>query len=197
MTPIGRKQKVSAEINQNTKRKKMKNKFMQTTVGTFLALLMLFGTTQIFVSGQTDERNDSDASSSLPNQARKSIEGVWQTTVTQRNCQTGEVIRIFRGLSAYHEGGTMSETSAALSPALRSPGYGVWDKESNSTYSSSFIFQRFNPDGAFAGTQQTTSTIVLSDRGNTYDTTTSIRVFDANNNLLGTGCATATATRFE
>lgn len=92
----------------------------------------------------------------------------------------------------------MSETSAALSPALRSPGYGIWEKESRSNYSSSFIFQRFNPDGTFAGTQQTTSTITLGGRsGNVYDTTTSIRVFDANNNLIGTGCATATATRFE
>jgi hypothetical protein len=173
----------------------MKNKFMQTIVGTFLALLMLFGATQIFVSGQESEtvRLPTPFGSST-----QSIEGVWQTTVTQRNCQTGDVMRTFRGLSVYHEGGTVSETSAALSPALRSPGYGFWEKESRSTYSSSFIFQRFNPDGTFAGTQQTTSTIVVGGRnGNIYDTTTSIQVFDANNNLLGTGCATATATRFE
>ena len=168
---------------------------MQTTVGTFLALLMLFGSTQLLVSGQESE------SVGFPEpfgRSRQSIEGVWQTIVTQRNCQTGDVIRTFRGLSAYHEGGTMSETSAALGPALRSPGYGVWERESRSTYSSSFIFQRFSPDGTFIGTQQTTSTISLGGRnGNTYDTTTSIQVFDANNNLIGTGCATATATRFE
>ena len=171
---------------------------MQTTAGTFLALLMLFGAAQIFVSGQTDDRNNSKTLFPLPTHARESIEGVWQTTVTQRNCQTGNVIRTFRGLSTYHEGGTVSETSAALSPALRSPGHGVWEKESHSTFSSSFIFLFFNPDGTLAGTQKITSTIVLGGRnGNTYDTTTSIQVFDVNNNLLGTGCATATATRFE
>ena len=172
----------------------MKNKFMQRIAGTLLVLLIVFGATQIFVSGQEKE---SDSPERSFGNSKLGIQGVWQTTVTQRNCQTGDVIRTFRGLSAYHEGGTMSETSAALSPALRSPGYGVWEKESRSTYSSSFIFQRFNPDGTFAGTQQTTSTIILSNRGNTYDTTTSIQVFDANNNLLGMGCATATATRFD
>ena len=168
---------------------------MQTTVGTFLALLMLFGASQIFVSGQEKEINSLEPP--FVNSAQ-SIEGVWQTTVTQRNCQTGAVIRSFRGLSTYHEGGTMSETSAALSPALRSPGHGVWEKESRSTYSSSFIFQFYNPDGTLAGTQKIISTIVIGGRnGNIYDTTTSIQVFDVNNNLLGTGCATATAARFE
>lgn len=173
----------------------MKNKFVQITAGTFLALLMIFGATQIFVSGQ--EKESVDLSGGFGRLTR-GIEGVWQTTVTQRNCQTGDALRTFRGLTVYHEGGTVSETSAALSPALRGPGYGFWEKESRSTYTSSFIFQRFNPDGTFAGTQQTTSTITLGGRnGNTYDTTTAIQVFDANSNLLGTGCATATAARFE
>ena len=173
----------------------MKNKFMQTTAGTFLALLMLFGATQIFVSGQ--EKENGVPESPFGN-SKRSIEGVWRTTVTQRNCQTGDVIRTFRGLSTYHEGGAMSETSSALPPALRSPGHGVWEKESPSTYSSSFIFQFYNPDGTLAGTQKITSTITLGGRnGNTYETNTSIQVFDVNNNLLGTGCATANAVRFE
>lgn len=168
---------------------------MQTIAGTFLALLMLFGATQIFVSGQ--EKVNSSLEPPLVSSAR-TIEGVWQTTVTQRNCQTGEAIRISKGLATYYERGTMSETSNALPPALRSPGHGVWEKESRSTYSASFIFQRFNPDGTYAGTQKITSAIELGGRnGNTYATTTSIQIFDVNDNLIGTGCATATATRFE
>ena len=158
---------------------------MKIASGMLLALLLVLGATQ--VSGQEKESG----------RQMRSLEGVWQTTVTQRNCQTGDVIRVFQGLSVYHEGGTVSETSAALGPALRSPGYGVWDKDGHSTYSASFIFLRFNPDGTFAGTQKTTSSIVLGTSGTTYDTTTSIQVYDVNGNLLGTGCATATATRFE
>lgn len=166
----------------------MKNKFMQTTAGTLLALLMIFAATQILVSGQEKE----DAADSAA-----SLEGVWQTTVTQRNCQTGDVIRTSKGLSVYHKGGTMSETSAALPPALRGPGFGVWERGRRSTFTSSFIFQRFNPDGTFAGTQKITSNIDL-DRwtGNTYATTTSIQILDPNDVVVGTGCATATATRF-
>ena len=169
---------------------------MQTTAATFLALLMIFGATPISVSGQEGE------GTGFPEKfkrSRHSIEGVWQTTVTQRNCQTGSVIRTFRGLSTYHQGGTLSETSNGLSPALRSPKQmGVWEKESRSNFSSSFIFQFYNPDGSLAGTQKITSNIELSGRnGSRYETTTSIQVFDLNNNLLGTGCATASATRFE
>lgn len=170
---------------------------MQTIGGTFLALVMLVGTTQIFVSAQNDRSGNSDASLTADS-ARKSLEGVWQTTITVRICGSGNPIRTFRGLTTYHAGGTVSETSTALSPALRSPGYGVWDKENSSDYSSSFIFLRFNPDGTFAGTQKTTSVIELdSADGDSYSTTTSIQVFDANDVQIGTGCATATATRYE
>ena len=165
----------------------MKNIFIKTTGAVVLALLLVVGATQNLVSGQEKESG----------RTMRSLEGVWQTTVTQRNCQTGDVIRTFQGLSTYHEGGTVSETSAALGPALRSPGYGVWDKNGHSTYSASFVFLRFNPDGTFAGTQKTTSSIVLGSEGSTYDTTSSIQVYDVNGNLLGNGCATATATRFE
>ena len=165
----------------------MKNIFMKITGGVLLALLLGFGAAQTLVSGQ-----EKGSERSI-----RSLEGVWRTTVTQRNCQTGDIIRVFRGLSVYHEGGTMSETSTALPPAARSAGYGVWDKDGHSTYSGSFVFLRFNPDGTFAGTQKTTSSIVVGPTGDTYDTTTSIQVYDANDNLLGTGCATATATRFE
>lgn len=37
----------------------MKNKFMRLLVGTFFGLLLVFGGTQIFVSGQEDEKSAS------------------------------------------------------------------------------------------------------------------------------------------
>jgi hypothetical protein len=178
----------------------MKNKLTRLGAGTLLALKMILGMTQVFVSGKQKE---GDTAAPPHSDSSKGLEGVWRTTVTQRNCQTGGVIRIAQGIVAYHEGGTMSETSNALGPAFRSPGYGVWEKEGPSTYKASFIFQRYNPDGTFAGTQVITSTIDVDGRGgrngdpDTYETTTSIQIYDVNNNLLGTGCATATATRYE
>lgn len=172
----------------------MKNKYMQRTAAALLGLLILLGTAQSFVQAQENANEVAEVTGS---RFVRSVEGTWQTTVTQRNCQTGDVIRTFKGLSVYHEGGTMSETSAALPPAARSAGYGVWEKQSSTTYTSSFLFQRFNPDGSYAGTQKTTSSIVMVRGGSGYETTTSIQVYDANDTLLGTGCATATASRFE
>jgi len=52
----------------------MKSKFLQTTVGTFLALIMLFGVTQIFVSGQESEKGDLQEEQS--ERSWQSIEGV-------------------------------------------------------------------------------------------------------------------------
>ena len=163
----------------------MKNKFMQTIVGTLLGLLLI-GCAQIFALGQSDGNRE------------PSIVGVFRTTVTQRNCQTGSPIAVFQGLSTFNKGGTMTETSTALSPALRSPGHGVWQRGSGSQYYSfAFTFLRFNPDGTFAGTQVIRQYSTLAPDGNRYDSTGYIEVYNASGNLLGTGCATAVATRFE
>jgi hypothetical protein len=170
----------------------MKNKYAQAAAGIILALVMLFGATQIIVTGQEGKTVEA---SEKPH-ASQSIEGAWQTTVTQRNCQTGAAMGTFRGLSTFHEGGTISETSVASGPSLRSPGHGVWERQSPGTYKGSFIFMRFNPDGTFAGTQKITVTNVLTGNGDTFDSTASIQVLDLNNNVLFTGCATAVGTRF-
>ena len=165
----------------------MKNLFTKITGGLILALLLVIGGMENVVSGQ-----DRGTARSM-----RSLEGVWNTTVTLRVCQTGDVIRSFRGLTVYHQGGTVSESSTALGPALRSTGFGVWDKDNHSDYTASFVFLRFGADGTFLGTQKTTSAIELGSGGDTYETTTSVQVYDANDILLGTGCATATAMRFE
>lgn len=167
---------------------------MQTTAVTLTALLMLFGATQVFVSGQEDEKA---GLYERPPHASQSIVGAWQTVVTVRNCQTGMAGPSFRGLSTFNEGGTMTENAASSSPSLRSASHGVWKKDATGTYSASFIFLRYNPDGTFAGTQRTTVTNVLTEDGNSYDSTASIQVLDPNDNVVFNGCATAIGTRFE
>ena len=90
----------------------------------------------------------------------------------------------------------MSETAASLSPSLRSPGHGVWERESPGTYRGSFIYLRFNANGTFVGTQKITVTNVPTGNGDTYDSTASVQVLDPDDNVLFTGCATAVGTRF-
>lgn len=188
MTHISRNQKNSAEIKTKNEEGKMKNKFMQKIVGTFLGLLMLIVGTQIFVSGQInlipfDQRNP------------RSIQGTWRTVVTPRNCQTNDpVAPAFQGLLGFHEGGTLSGTST-VAPAV----YGVWQRERgwHIDYSFAFTNFRYNASGVFIGTQTVRQTAELASGGNEFNSTGTVEVFDVNGNLVGSGCVTSTGTRFE
>ncbi len=180
----------------------MKNKLMQTIGGTFLALLMLFGVTQIFVSGQESETGDLQEEQS--ERSRQNIEGVWRTAVTPRNCQTGDPIpniSPIRGLFTFNEGGTMAEygIGPGQTPALRSPGHGVWDQQRRhrGNYSFTFIYNRYDASGVFLGVQKITATLTLGASGNSFTTNSAIEILDANDNVIGVGCATAVGTRFE
>jgi hypothetical protein len=174
----------------------MKNKLMTTIAGTLLALLMVFGTAQIYVSGQEKENNSEQKTSE---NSRKSLVGAWETVVTARNCQTGApVMPDFQGLMTFNEGGTLAETASGSSPALRSPGLGVWRRENGSrTYSMKIVFLRFSPTSVYLGKQRITQTLELSADGNQSTSTGTVEILDVNGNVLGSGCATSTGTRFE
>ena len=191
----------------------MKNTFLKTTVRTFLALLMLFGCTQFFVSGQESETGNSPEEQI--ERARPSIVGAWRTAVTLRNCQTGlPVAPVGRGLLTFNKGGTLSEYNAGpgSSPAMRSPGHGVWaQNDDRDNYSLVFIINRYSASGVFIGTQKVTAALELGAIGasgnlftgnavndfNTFTTNAAVEVFDAGDNLIGRGCATAVGTRIQ
>ena len=160
----------------------MKNKFMQTILGIFLGLLMLLVGTQIFVSGQNNEKQ------------QRGIEGVWRTTVTPVNCQSGiPVAPAFQGILAFHKGGTLSGTST-VAPAV----FGIWQRERGwQDYSFAFTNFRYNTSGAFIGTQTVRQTAELGASGNQLTTTGTVEIFDTNGNPIGNGCVISTGTRFE
>ena len=86
--------------------------------------------------------------------AERTIVGAWTTSVTLLNCQSGEPVGVppFPGLATFNDGGTMSEygISPGLTPALRSPGHGIWQREHGwRDYSFKFTFYRYNASGAF------------------------------------------------
>ncbi len=162
----------------------MKNKFLQTTVGTFLALLMLFGGTQL-VSAQDGEGQS------------QSIEGTWRTIVTPVNCQTGvPVAPAFQGLLSFHKGGTLSGTNTAT--AAVAPFFGVWQRgQGFHDYSFAFTNFRFDTSGVFIGTQTVRLTAALGASNNEFTATATGELFDTNGNLIATRCSTVTGTRFE
>ena len=84
------------------------------------------------------------------------------------------------------------------SPALRSPGHGVWQREQGwQNYSYTFTYYRYDASGVFMGSQRVTATLKLGESGDEFTTRSVIEVFDANDNLIGGGCATAAGTRFK
>ena len=84
------------------------------------------------------------------------------------------------------------------SPALRSPGHGVWQREQGwQNYSFAFTYYRYDASGVFIGSQRVTATLELGASGDEFTSSSVVEVFDANDNLIGSGCATAAGTRFE
>ncbi len=173
----------------------MKNTFVKM-IGAGLAILMLTMFSQVLVFGQ--EAKEETSSDSL-NARERTIEGVWRTQITPINCQTGVPLLPFTipGLLTYHQGGTMSETTAVPSgPSSRSPGQGVWNRINGYSFNGSFIFLLFNPNGTFNAREELTQNIHLDRRGDTLNYTVTFKIIDANDNLIATGCATARAVRF-
>jgi hypothetical protein len=84
------------------------------------------------------------------------------------------------------------------SPALRSPGHGVWQREPGwQDYSFAFTFYRYNADGVLLGSQKITAALELFAGGDDFASRSMIEVLDVNGNVIDTGCATAAGKRFE
>jgi hypothetical protein len=134
--------------------------------------------------------------------AERTIVGTWTTAVTLLNCQSGEPVGVplFPGLATFHDGGTMSEfgVGPGSSPALRSPGHGVWQREPGwQAYSSTFILYRYDSSGGFIGSQKVTSDLELAASGDAYVTKSVVQILGVNNNVIATTCATSSGTRLE
>jgi hypothetical protein len=144
-----------------------------------------------FASAQAPERTMSE----------RTIQGAWRTMVTPVSCQTGDPLGPpFPGLFTFNKGGTMSEygIGPGSSPALRSPGHGVWEHEHGwQDYSFTFTFYRYDASGVFIGSQKVTATLELGASGDEFTTQSVVQVLDVNGNVIATFCARAAGTRFE
>jgi hypothetical protein len=124
----------------------------------------------------------------------ESIEGAWESSVTLQDCQSGAVLRVFKGLTVLHRGGTASATNN-LPPTTGSPAFGMWRRASIAgAFEISLRFFRFNPDGSWAGAQHLRRRVTQLD-GNTLSGTVSAQVLDSAGNILQTVCGSEAATR--
>jgi hypothetical protein len=128
----------------------------------------------------------------------KGLEGTWRVEVTLRDCNTGAALGgPIRSLLSFARGGTMIETTTRFSPAVRGPGYGIWQQVQGSTFSSTFEAFRYDPAGVWFETQRITQTIEIGDDSNTWTANAHNEIFDTNDNLLASGCSTAVGHRME
>ena len=126
------------------------------------------------------------------------IEGAWNVNVTVRNCITGQPVATVYRMLTFADDGVIQESAAffnPLTPALRSPGHGVWSHLANGNYSYDVQFFRLNPDFTLAGWIREHREVVVDTSGTAYTATGTGQIFDVNGNLLANTCATETATR--
>ena len=122
-----------------------------------------------------------------------SIAGVWNVAVTVVNCQTGALIRNVSSVQLYQHDGAFSETTSI---GTRGSSIGYWGHQGGQSYTATYFFFRYNvSDGSFASFANAANSITLSPDGSQFSVTATIKDYDANNNLLSTGCVTQTATR--
>ncbi len=135
------------------------------------------------------------AQQALSAQHRASLQGAWDSQVTVTDCN-GHTVMAFRGFELFHQGGTLTTTGNANSPALSTPGLGTWQRTPDRrTFTSTLQFFTFNPDGSFAGIVKSAGEFHLSADGNSYTATSTFDVYDSDGNLVFSACGTEAATR--
>ena len=172
----------------------MKTKLMKTTVRGALAALLVFTFTPLLASGQADL----DSPAELAQHGGGKIEGAWNVNVTVVNCTTGQPLASVYRMLTFADDGVIQEFAAffnPLTPALRSPGHGVWGHLANGHYSYDVQFFRLNANFTLAGWNREHREVVVDHSGTSFTATGTAEIFDLNGNLLATGCATETATR--
>ncbi len=123
------------------------------------------------------------------------VEGSWEAVITVRDCTTGATILTAKGQGVFHRGGTLTDTNASP-PTTRGVGFGTWRRDATAqNYTARFRFNRYNPDGTFAGTQRVTRVFTLSADGNTQTSTNTSQTLDAAGTVLQNGCASDVSTR--
>jgi len=172
----------------------MTKKSLNTIGAAALAILLFALCAQVRVSAQDNEtellRNGNGGN-------ERSLIGSWDVQVSIRDCQSGEFLFGFPAMITYNRGGTMQESDLGAPVLTRLNGHGVWERQHGRQYSAAFRWLNFNPDRTFAGTNVVRSSISLEQSGDSYTSTDTTELIDANGNVFPVACATTRATRFE
>ena len=122
------------------------------------------------------------------------IEGLWQSSVTLKDCASGTTLGAFRGLTIFHQGGSAGADNNQPS-ATKGPALGTWKKSATGAYVVDLRFWRYTADGLPSGQQRLTRTITLAADGRSLTGTISTNVLDPNDNVVQTACGIETGAK--
>ena len=176
----------------------MNNRILKK-LGTTIALLVVLAIAGVYASGQLALGGTVTSQEKAIEKLQRAnrLEGVWELTITFRNCESGEALRTRPGLISFLRGGVMQEFGAGSAPLDRTDAQGVWRHENERTFLSTAKFFRFAADGAYAGSAKLYRQIELSTDGSRIEAKVESEIFDAGGALIARGCATEEGTRLE
>jgi len=132
------------------------------------------------------------------------IAGFWNVHEQLLNgCPTGDPVRDIPDLNIFFKSGEFIEAAATPSvgsPPLQRvmPGLGTWAHAGGRHFTSEFRFFRYSAeDDTFAGVQIASKEIELGADGNSFTSTGTTDIFDANGMHLATRCSRGTAVRIK
>lgn len=172
----------------------------RTLTQTFILALAMMVTLTIGSSmafGQ--DKDDKRSSDSRTEEQGNDTVGVWQGSVTPRDCQTGAPLGDpIKNLITIMQGGTLSEDNAdPIDGPYHTSAHGIWERTSGRTYTAVFLRFVFDPDRTFLGTERVRINIRLSRDLNSFTGNGPFEVLDPNDNVVFTGCASVTSTRLK
>ena len=138
--------------------------------------------------------NRAQADVDSDNLPARAIEGVWEPTVTIRDCQTGAVIFSFLSMDSYIRGGAYVGEGMG-EPANRALGLGTWRHAGGRNFTASYQFFAYNPDGTPLGRLRVSSKIRLGADGESFRTVDTSALTDLNGTVLQQICGTREASR--
>jgi len=146
-------------------------------------------------AGTVAQANEQSGDQSSKAQTR-AIEGVWETVVTARDCQTQAPLFGFLSMVSYNRGGSLV-LEAASEPSQRATGLGVWRHVGGRNFTSAFQFFTYAPDGTPSGRLRSSTRISMSADGKSFSSSDTVEVSDLNGTVILEGCVTQEGIRVQ